>query len=477
MSREERILVTSRTSLLWGSAIALRSGWLRWQRGDATRRILATSVVLMVLTVVCKLGAGTREVVTAYWFGASDALDAFVVALTIPTFAAMALGNAAGSALLPTFTRVRERQGHATANRLLQETTFWTALLLLGAACIVAVSSGWLLDLVGPGFASWKQMLAHQLMLVLVPVIVLRGIISLHASVLNSQEQFTASGLTPVLTPLACIIVLLMLGNRLGICALAWGMTIGALAETIVLAWVLRSTGYRLCPRLAAPSPELVQVFRQYLPLAVAAALMSSTTIVDNAMASRLGSGSVATLSYGRKLVLLAISIPTLSISRAIFPYLSRLVAQRNWNQLRDTLRKSQTAVMLVMIPLAVALFCFARPLTAFVLQRGAFGAQDTDSVAWVQAMYALQIPFYAASILYVRLISSLGRNHLLTISTVVSILLNIGLNYLLIRVMGVAGIALSTSIVYAVACAFLMYISHRSMRQNIDVGCAQIAS
>ncbi len=191
---------------------------------------------------------------------------------------------------------------------------------------------------------------------------------------------------------------------------------------------------------------------------------MSSTVIVDNAMASQLGSGSVATLSYGRKLVLLAISIPTLSISRAVFPFFSQLVAQQNWAELRALMRRSQRVVLLGMIPLTIVLFCFSRPLTTLVLQRGAFSPEDTDSVAWTQALYALQIPFYAISMLYVRLISSLGRSHLLTLSTIVSIVLNIALNYVLMQYMGVAGIALSTSIVYAAACLFLACVTYKGI-------------
>ncbi len=454
-------------SPVWGSAVALRTGWLRWQQGNTTRKVLAASVVLMALTVVCKIVAAAREVVTAYWFGTGDALDAFVVAITIPTFAVMALGNSAGSALLPTLTQVRERSGREAANRLLRESTFWTVVLLLIASIFLASAATWLLELVSPGFEPWKRGLARELMLILIPVVVLRGVISLHTGVLNSQERFAASGLVPVLTPLVSIVLMFALGGYLGIRALAWGILAGSAAEAIATGWSLRESGYRLLPSVAWPSPQLRLVFRQYMPLVVAAGLMSSTTIVDNAMASQLGSGSVATLNFGHKLVLLAISIPTLSISRAIFPYFSQLAAQQNWIELRTMMRRSLLWVMLGMIPLTIVLFSFSRPLTAFVLQRGAFSPDATDRVAWVQAMYALQIPFYAASILYVRLISSLGRNHLLTICTVLSIVLNIVLNYVLMQRMGVAGIALSTSIVYAVACVFLALAARNGLNGN----------
>ncbi len=461
----DRTVSSSRAGLVERWILALRTLWSSWRSGSAVGRVWAASVVLTALGLICKLAAGIREIVTAYWFGTGDALDALVIALTIPTFAAMALGNAAGLALLPTLTRVRERDGEGTANELLRETTFWVLILLVGACVLCLVSGPWLLEAVSPSFAPAKQTLARHLLTILLPMILLRGLISLYSNVLNSQERFAASGLVPVLTPLVSIVLMLALGSTLGIYALALGLTAGCLAESLALGWALHAAGYRLLPRIALPSGELYQVFRQYWPLVIAAMLMSSTTIVDHAMACQLGSGSVATLSYGHKLVLLVISIPTLSVSRAVFPYLSRLAAQQRWRQLSELMHRSQLVVMLTVIPLTIGLFLFSRPLTALVLQHGEFSVESTDSVAWVQSMYALQIPFYTSGMLYVRLISSLGRNYLLTLSTIVSIVLNIVLNYVLMRSMGVAGIALSTSIVYAAAWLFLMGAGRHSMR------------
>jgi putative peptidoglycan lipid II flippase len=47
--------------------------------------------------------------------------------------------------------------------------------------------------------------------------------------------------------------------------------------------------------------------------------------------------------------------------------------------------------------------------------------------------------------------------NHLLTVSTVISIIVNAGMNYILMQYLDVAGIALSTSIVYLVSCCFFV--------------------
>jgi putative peptidoglycan lipid II flippase len=66
---------------------------------------------------------------------------------------------------------------------------------------------------------------------------------------------------------------------------------------------------------------------------------------------------------------------------------------------------------------------------------------------------------------LYVRLISALQANRLLTIGSAINLVVNIGLNVLFMRRYGVAGIALSTAVVYAVSCAYLAVVAHRRLR------------
>jgi putative peptidoglycan lipid II flippase len=95
----------------------------------------------------------------------------------------------------------------------------------------------------------------------------------------------------------------------------------------------------------------------------------------------------------------------------------------------------------------------FARPLVRILFQRGAFTALDTSVVSHVEAWLALQVPFYVLGNMAVRLISALKRNGVLLAIAAVNTVLNAVLNWVLMWRYGVAGIALSTSIVYLVSC------------------------
>jgi len=154
-------------------------------------------------------------------------------------------------------------------------------------------------------------------------------------------------------------------------------------------------------------------------------------------------------------------------LSTAILPSFSRLSAKKNWREMRRVLLSYTCLLVLVTIPLTGLLIVLSRPLVSLFFQGGAFTAHDTNMVAKVQIMFCLEIPFYSVAILYVRAISSLKRNDLIFWGTLISVSANVGLNILFMKIIGLPGIALSTSVVYAISCGFLCLMLFRALKQH----------
>jgi putative peptidoglycan lipid II flippase len=193
--------------------------------------------------------------------------------------------------------------------------------------------------------------------------------------------------------------------------------------------------------------------------------LLSSTTIVDQSMAAMLGSGNVAALNYGYKIVAFALGIGSLAIGTAVLPHFSQMVAAEDWNAVRHTLKTYTRLILMVTVPFTLAFVLSSRLIVSVLYERGNFTAADTLVVSRVQAFYALQIPFYVLGILVVRLISSLRANHVLMWGAILSLALDVALNLLLMPHLGVAGIGLSNSVVYLVSLCYLLAMLSRQMR------------
>ena len=198
--------------------------------------------------------------------------------------------------------------------------------------------------------------------------------------------------------------------------------------------------------------------------------LMGATPVVDQFMAAMLGSGNVSALSYGSKVPAGLLAIGATALGTATLPYFSRMVADNDWQGCRHSLKRYSALMLSVSIPLTVVLIAFSKPLVRLLFQRGAFTSLDTGVVSQVQACYSLQIPCYVLCMLFVRFISSVRRNDLLMYGAVANLVVDVVMNLILMRVWGVAGIALSTSIVTIISFFFLSVSSFRVLNRQSAV-------
>jgi putative peptidoglycan lipid II flippase len=431
------------------------------------RRIFAAAAIIGLMTLAVKAGSVGKELVVAAYFGTGDALDAFLIAFILPQFAVNIIAGSFGSALIPTLVHVRQRDGREAYWRLFLQALLGGLALLIAVALVLAGGFPWIAGRLASGFGPDKLALTRSLFYVLLPTVVLTGLAQICASFLNARRRFALAALAPGLTPL-CMAAALAVGyQRLGVFALAWGAVVGAGLEFLLLGGLIWRRKPGLLAGVLTVSPDLRAAAGQYAPMAAGAFLMSGTLVVDQSMAAMLRSGDVAALNYGNRVTAFIMTLGATALGTAVLPYYSQMVAAADLEGLRRTLNRYLQLVLAATVPLTLLIFAFSQPLAAMLFQRGAFTADDAALVGRVQAAYVLQMPFYLANILMVRLISALKRNQVLFRMAVISFVFNIGFNVLFMRFLGVVGIAVSTSAVYAVMSLYMWLYTRRAVRPD----------
>ncbi|MEJ6483212.1 murein biosynthesis integral membrane protein MurJ [Nostoc punctiforme UO1] len=432
--------------------------WKKLTSGSVNRQILGAAITVAIGTALVKGIAVVKELVVAWKFGTGDALDAFLIALLVPSFIVNVVAGSFNAALIPTYIRVREQEGQKAAQKLFSGVTVWSLALLGSTTILMIVAAPLYLPLIATGFSSEKLNLTFKLLCTMAPIILLSGIITIWSSVLNAGEKFALAALSPASTSLISIGFLLAFSS-LGSFALVAGLVGGAVLEILLLGVALHRQGISLRPKWYGFDPHLRQVSGQYIPAIAGSFLMCSTGLVDQSMAAMLSPGSVAALNYGNRVIALPITLATTALSAAVIPYLSKMVAHQDWKSIHYTLRHYLKTIFILTVPLALIFIVFSYQITQLLFQRGSFTVNDTHSVAQIQFYFAFQIPFYIANILLIRLISAMQLNHIFLQVDSLSFTLNIVLNYLFMQWMGISGIALSTSFVY-LFCFFYIFIS-----------------
>lgn len=424
-----------------------------------TRRIVQGASVVAAATVVVKAVGFAKEIVVAAAYGRGDAIEAFLIAVLLPNMAAAVTAGSFRQAFIPAYVRLRRASGPDDADRLGLHGMTAALAWLAGVAIVLFAAAPLVVGWIARGYDPDKAELAVRLLRALTPVCLLAGLPTMLSGVLEADERFAPAVLAQVGVPAATVAWVLAAGDRWGAWPLVGGTLTGLAVQATALAVALRRGGHRRPRWGVGAHPEFRTVVGQWLPAAGALVFQDLMFMVDQAMSAALAPGSVAALGYAYRIVSLPLTLATSSLALAILPVLSDLAGRDDRDGFWTTTSRWIRGTLWAGVPATVALIAAAVPVVRAIYQRGAFSAEDTGVVAGVLIAYAGMIPFYVAGIVAVQAVTAMARTRVLLWTGAVNLTVNVIGNVVLSRWFGVAGIALSTVLVYAVATTTLVAV------------------
>jgi putative peptidoglycan lipid II flippase len=128
--------------------------------------------------------------------------------------------------------------------------------------------------------------------------------------------------------------------------------------------------------------------------------------------------------------------------------------------------------VMLLTIPSAIGLIVLAEPIISVIYEHGRFTAEATRQTAAALRFYAIGLAGYSGVKVLAPAFYALDKRHLPMLVSLLSILVNFGLNWVFTFHLGLGhrGLALSTSLV-AITNFLLLYIMMRRYAGRLETG------
>ncbi len=413
------------------------------------------ALVTGVLTILCKGIGFAKELVIASQFGVGPTLDSYLVAIVLPTMVCNVFAMSFASALVMQYIKNKTNAGEAVARQRYATSMFWGLGFVVSVAVTGALLGPMLLPWMSPGFRPELQASTQRLIWQLLPYSILAGTSAIWSSILNARGRFVASALSPGVISLSLIFAVSywpLMDARV----LVSGLTAGALLDVVILGYCLKREGLPLLPSVSRWRPEQGVLAAQMFPMLMGATLLYCTVMIDQSMVSMLGEGSVSELNYGNRFVAMIMGLIALPMVKIIFPHFVQLVEAQKWQEVQSSLRRSVLVLLAISLPITIILAAFSTPIVNWTFQRGRFTPEMATHVSAVQVMCAMQIPFYLWSMLQGRLVVALRLRRVMLVCGVLNMTMNIVMNYLLMGPLGVAGIALSTALVYlGSACYF----------------------
>lgn len=405
-----------------------------------------------------------RDRVFAYYFGNSDAADAFRAAFKIPNFLQNLFGEGVLSAsFIPVYARLRAEERHGEASEL-AEAIFAILLLLtsLLTACGV-LATPWLIDAIALGFHGEKRILTIHLVQILFPGAALLVISAWCLGILNSHRKFLLSYTAPVLWNIAMITAMLWQGNRVGESRLAvvicYASVIGSgLQFAVQVPTVLRFLR-PLNLKLSFNNEHVRSVVRSFVPVFVSRGVVQISAFIDSTLASLLPVGAVSALAYAQTLNSLPVSLFGMAISAAELPAMSSALGTHDEIAavLRKRLSNGLQNIAFFVVPSAVGFVILGDVIVATIYRSGHFGGGDVTFVWSVLAGSGVGLLATTSGRLYSSAFYALRDTRTPLNFALIRVFLTVALGYLcalplprllgIDRHWGVAGLTLSAGI------------------------------
>jgi len=449
-----------------------------------TKTIAKAAVLVMTFFALSRLLGVARDVVIASQFGTSAPYDAYLAAFRAPDLLFNLIsGGALGSAFIPTFTGCLARDDETGAWRLASAIINWVLVIAIGVGVLAAIFAPWLVKtLIAPGFEDPAQItLTVQLMRWLLFSTVIFGVSGVLMGILNAHQHFLLPALAPVVYNLSIIAGAWFLGPVWGVKGLAFGVVMGSLGHLLIQLPKVFAYGLRYQFILAPTDPGVREVARLMAPRVMGIAAVQLNFVWDTFLASWLTAGSIATLDYGRRVMLLPVGIVSQAVATAAFPTFAALAAKRSWDELQEVFIAALRGILYLTVPATVGLLILGRPIIQVLYQRNAFTEVSTQNTVWALWFYSIGLVAHSMVEILTRAFYSLRNTRTPVIVGVASMGMNILLSLLLMQAFAGlnlaphGGIALASAIAVIIEMAWLMLLLKR-LPGNLSVSALKAA-
>ena len=413
------------------------------------QKIGIASLIMMASIFLSRFFGLFRLMAIAYVGGRSAEVDAYQVAFVIPEV----LNHIVASGFLsltfiPIFSEYLSQDREAEGWRVFSIVLTCFGSLLLILIVIAHVFTPELVALLARGRPDpvFRQNVV-RLTRIILPAQFFFFSGGLFMAVQFAKERFFIPALAPLIYNLGIIAGGFLLGPRLGMEGFSWGVLAGAFVGNFALQWWgARRVGLKFSAVFDFKHPDLKRYIKLTLPLMLGLTMLFSSEILIKFFGSYLPSGSIAGLEYSLRTMFLLVAFFGQAIGVASYPFMARLVAEGQMQQLAQLLNKTLRYLGLV-IPFSVLLMVLRHEVILILFQRGRFDSVATGHTATVLVFMLVGAFAFAANTIVPRAYYAMQDTLFPAIYGTLAVLLSIPLYLLGLKMMGANGVALAASV------------------------------
>ncbi|WP_129407946.1 murein biosynthesis integral membrane protein MurJ [Marinitoga lauensis] len=406
--------------------------------------IMKFTAIFASATMVSRFLGLFRDILFAYYFGRSGEYDAYIIAILLPFFLRRIFAEGAFSTVfIPLYTRKKGKEADIFASTAINFLILITALIYI----FVFFFSPFFAKMLGSGLEKEYLILSSKLMKLTFPFITFISIWSILSGILYHENNFFVSAVSPAITNVFTILgIIFSYIFSIRIYGPTIGFLLGGFFQMVALLIYLNKKEY-FHYYFSLKQEYVKEIMGMFIPAFFGVAISHINSIVDTNVASWTGEGGVATIQYALRLYQLPLAIFSVSIANVILPRLSKLSFNNKKEKFIQEFKDAILISLFLTIPASSGLIILSKEIIKLIYQRGSFTEKDTLITAFTLVTYSIGIIFYSIHGILVRNYYSRLNTKKPTRISFVMVLINIVLDIILAKYIGVAGIGLATSI------------------------------
>lgn len=360
-------------------------------------RIAKAAGKMSFATLISRILGYVKDMILAFYFGATGISDAFFAAFRITNFLRELFAEGSmSSAFIPVLTENRHTQGEEAAQRLVK-ITFSFILLCAGIICVLGIIfAPAIVSVITHGFADQPEKFSLTVLLtrIMFPFLLFISLAALIMGTLNTKRVFFIPSLAPAMLNITIILIVIALVPLLKqpIIAVAIGVVIGGFVQFAFQLPSFYKKNYRLGFIADFRHPALKKMAVLLIPATLALAVNQVYILVSLLLASYLPEGSITYLYYSMRLIQFPIGIFIVAVGQAALPTLSEHAVRGDYEKLKEHFSFALRLLFFISIPSMAGLIALREPIVNILFQRGTFDYVATKATAEALLFYALAI-------------------------------------------------------------------------------------
>lgn len=401
----------------------------------------------MAISLFSKISGFAREVVIAAKYGASTDTDAYLISITLPATVVAVAAGALATVFIPVLSERIMIKSKKAALKLISIILNMVLVLSIAFTLMGIIYAPVLVKIIAPKFSGERYELVVQLTRLIFPLSVFAGLSGAITGVLQTFGRFVAPAAVGLPYNMIIIFAALAFTDTIGIKGLAIATVIAGLSQVLIQLPSLFREGYKYEPLFDIKDDGAVKISSLIVPVIISNGVLQINTVVDRITASGLAAGSISALNYGNRLIGFVSGIFIAAISTVVYPTMSRLSAGNDMEAFKKVLLKAMNVIALIILPAATGFIVLRYPITKLLFERGAFDENATKMTGSVLFYLSFGLLGFGMRDLLNCVFYSIQDVKTPMVNGIFTLTANIVILLILVRLMGIGGLALAASL------------------------------